>query len=461
MENQNPLQTPRQPQPEDQFPILPPPLQQSPEPPAFDYAVVPPTEYEPATGASFSEPVQPVPLPSEQNVPLVAVPVAAAPPAGVPTYQPHLPPQPEPVPVEQSYEFTPVSPAPKKSRNKFLIGGIIAGVLVLLIGGGVAAYQFVYQNPTNVMTDAVMHAIQSKTILYSGTIASTSDGTKIDVKVTGASATITQNKVDVEATITTNGKTYAVKGSSVVDKSGTLYIKLANVRSLLDTVMSQVGIKTAAFDSLISTIDNKWIMITADDLSSYNGATAKVQTCISTAASKFTNDTTAKKELTDDYKQHPFLKIDNNLASQTIGGIDSMGYSLSVDTSKVKAYLDVANKSQFVKDLKACDSSIKLNSSDVTPSASGDTTTVHAWVSRWGHDFTRLEVAGGSGTNTSSLTVDPVFNKPVTIDTPKNALTIKQIQDEFTKALTAYEQEIYMNSLSPRGTATVPSTPGV
>jgi hypothetical protein len=447
MDDQNTNQPAREPQSNEQsYGSSPVPSETVPELMPVEYASVP-DEFEPAT-SSVQTPQTVASQPFTQEVSPSDVPPA---------------PLVQASPAIEPYQFTPPVPA-KKPKKGLLIGGIIAGVLVVLIGAGAAAYQFWYQNPNKVVTDAIMHAIQAKSVIYSGTLATDSDGTKLNLKVSGANATIAQGKVDVDATITTSGKTYTIKSSGVVDKSGTLYIKLTNVRSLLDGIMTQVGIKSTAFDGLIATIDNKWIMISSSDLSTYSQSTAKTQSCLTDAAAKFNTDAASKKELTDAYSKHQFLKIDNNLPNQTISGSDSMGYTITSDDAKLKAFVDQANTSKLVKNLEACDSSIKFDASDFKDTNPTDKTTVHVWVSRWTHELTRLEVTGGSKASNGSLTFDPVFNMPVTVDTPKDALTLKQIQDEFTKAITAYEQDAYANYYSTQGTTgitTAPSTPGV
>lgn len=405
MENENQPQFPRQSLPEEQPPLAP-------ITPSNDTAAAPPVpgEYEPATERPQYTPQADTPAP------------LSSPDFGGSQ------------PMSTSQE-----PTPKKSK-KGLIAILIAVVLVAILGGGAfAAYKLWYQNPQKVMSDAVTNAIKARTIRYTGNMTADFSGGKIALDLSGAQASLTSGDLDVKATITYQGQNYKVNGSAMIDKDGTLFVKLSNLHEIFQTIMKQYGADTTTFDAFITKVDDRWIKITPDDFNNLDKTTNTTKQCVTNALKKLNTDKSVRQEIANTYKEHPFINIDNNLGSQTIDGQDSMGYTITSDKAKEKDFTTAFNNTQFAKDLQKCDKNNSFNSSDFNTSPSkGTTSTTQVWVSRWGHEFTRLKVDSTTGGNKASLTLNPVFNMAVSIETPKDSLTVKEVQDEFTKAIDSF-----------------------
>lgn len=408
MDDRNQAQPPRQPQPEDQ-----------------------PS----STSLPHDEEIQPTPFVPDEYEPATERPSFATPPAAFGSASTELS-NPDTVPT------TGQQPTPKKKGRKGLVITIIAVVLVVLLAGGAAAaYKFWYQNPQKVISDAMTNVVKAKSLTYTGNLSVEYDGGKIAIDMDGANPNLTSGQLNVKATITYQGKDYKVNGAGMVDKDGNFYVKLTNIRDIFDSLTKQLGVTTHAFDDFITKTDDKWIKISSDDIDNLDKDANTTKECVMGVLNKFNDDKTAKQELADVYKKHPFVNSVNDLDSQSINGMDSMGYTITLDKDKEKAFADDVRNTQLAKDLRNCDKNATADSGDTSDTSTDSKTSVQVWVSRWSHELTQIKLDTTTDGNHDSFTFDPVFNKPVTLETPKDALTLQDLQDELSKAMSAYETE--------------------
>ena len=331
--------------------------------------------------------------------------------------------------------------APNK-KKKFIIGGIIAGAVLLLGGGTYAAYALWYQNPEKVLTDAVSNLIRAKTATYSGTLAMDTKDVKVRVVFDGKQASELNGEGNAKITLTSQGKDFVVNGSALVDKDGNLFFKVGNLKTILDDVLKQSGMTSSPFDELVAKIDNKWIRVSADDLAEYDKDAGKAQACLTDTMKKIQNDKTVHDSLVKAYENNKFVVIDSSLPGRTINGVDSMGYKLSLNNEAAKKFAEAVNEMQFMKDLQKCDSSFesfKLDASDMKSSTGTTSTeTVEVSVSRWSHEFTQLKVTGKDDDASGEFILEPIFGKDVTVAAPSDFMTLKELQAEIEKVTQSF-----------------------
>lgn len=331
--------------------------------------------------------------------------------------------------------------APNK-KKKFIIGGIIAGAVLLLGGGTYAAYALWYQNPEKVLTDAVSNLIRAKTATYSGTLAMDTKDVKVRVVFDGKQASELNGEGNAKITLTSQGKDFVVNGSALVDKDGNLFFKVGNLKTILDDVLKQSGMTSSPFDELVAKIDNKWIRVSADDLAEYDKDAGKAQTCLTDTMKKIQNDKAVHDSLVKAYENNKFVVIDSSLPGRTINGVDSMGYKLSLNNEAAKKFAEAVNEMQFMKDLQKCDSSFesfKLDASDMKSSTGTTSTeTVEVSVSRWSHEFTQLKVTGKDDDASGEFILEPIFGKDVTVAAPTDFMTLKELQAEIEKVTQSF-----------------------
>ena len=331
--------------------------------------------------------------------------------------------------------------APNK-KKKFIIGGIIAGAVLLLGGGMYAAYALWYQNPEKVLTDAVSNLIRAKTATYSGTLAMDTKDVKVRVVFDGKQASELNGEGNAKITLTSQGKDFVVNGSALVDKDGNLFFKVGNLKTILDDVLKQSGMTSSPFDELVAKIDNKWIRVSADDLAEYDKDAGKAQACLTDTMKKIQNDKAVHDSLVKAYENNKFVVIDSSLPGRTINGVDSMGYKLSLNNEAAKKFAEAVNEMQFMKDLQKCDSSFesfKLDASDMkSTTGTTSTETVEVSVSRWSHEFTQLKVTGKDDDASGKFILEPIFGKDVTVAAPTDFMTLKELQAEIEKVTQSF-----------------------
>ncbi|MEO5949977.1 MAG: hypothetical protein ABIQ04_00865 [Candidatus Saccharimonadales bacterium] len=319
---------------------------------------------------------------------------------------------------------------PKKSKKGLIIGGIIAAVAIVLIGTGVLAYNFWFQNPDKVIVDSIINASKAKTTMLSGLIKTTGQD-KVSV-VFDAQTKDSSGLLNVKVTFNSDGKDITVEGSGIVDKDNNLYIKIKNVKQLVDQAIG-AEVSVPSIDALIAKVDNKWIKITTDDIGSYNEDAKKAKKCIDDTYAKFKDDNAAISEVTDIFQKNRFVVVSKELPSEN----GSLGYEITFDQAKVDSFGKAAVNTKIYKQLHDCDPA--SFPSDYTPSTATDskgTSKAQLWISRWGHEITKFTADDDSDGTKTHVELSPVFNKSVTIDTPKDFVTFEELKNDISNLFT-------------------------
>jgi hypothetical protein len=136
-----------------------------------------------------------------------------------------------------------------------------------------------------------------------------------------------------------------------------------------------------------------------------------------------------RAELISTYKKHPFITIDKSLGASD----GSLGYTLGADQTVVKSFLKEYKNTSLYKSLVKCDGTFSLNERDLSAqSRSNDSGMMHAdvWVDRWTHQITKISLKADDKSVVSNVTIEPKFNRPVIVATPKDATTLDQLQKD-------------------------------
>jgi hypothetical protein len=338
-------------------------------------------------------------------------------------------------PVEQPAETTPaaaapLAPAAKKLKKPLLLSLIIGGA-VLLLGGTAAAYQFWYQNPDKVVTDSFVNALTAKTMSFNGAVDTSGEAAKLKIDFDGASNDVAFT-THAKATLAIGAVNVVVDGNVQTSENGDMYFKLANAKDIaaIFTQMMGGGEANPEFNALVDKINNKWIKVTPKDLDAEKGDEATNQAqCFSDAVKKLRTDKSLNGELTDLYKKQRFVTIKESLGTKN----GNLGYKLDIDRNKAKEFILGVEKTKFHAELKKCDSEFKLDTEDITKAGESDITgDTEVWVSQWAHELKQVKFSGSSkdGSSKGTFVFNPVFNKPVNITAPADALTLQELQKE-------------------------------
>jgi hypothetical protein len=334
-----------------------------------------------------------------------------------------LPPQPIAPLAEVPSSGLPMTPQPK-SRAKWLLPIIIAAVLVVLGGSGALAYKFWYQNPQKVISDSLMHVIEAKSMTYKAIVGHKGTSGTVNVVVRGVSKDNTSS-ADASVAMIIDGKSYTLKGSIVIDKKSDIYLKVANVDTLLADFEAQLPSSARSLVAdFVKKINDQWIVISNDKIKTFSDAYAKMQKCTQSVVEKIQSDKSYSTELIDLYKAHPFLKITKELGAKD----GSLGYEIQDDVAAGKAFGKGFKTTKTYKMLHDCDSSLTIDASE--SSEVGDSTTAQIWISRWSHEVTKVTANDKDTDGTTSISIEPTFNKGADVVVPKGAKSVTELMND-------------------------------
>lgn len=371
---------------------------------------------------------------NQPNAPREEPPMGMRPEGAPNTYQPSRPGSvEEPAPLDPLVApmGTPDAGKARPKRKKGVIVAIVIAVLVVLGASAAAAYKFWYQNPDKVIGDALMNAADADSLAFTGVMTGSGE-TSGSMSLSGA-LTQTGGKLDFDADLKRDGKAMALKGGGLYDDKGDLYLKLGNIKELVESQMGPTPTLSAnaqkIIDDFIAKIDDKWIKVSADELKNFSADMAKKQQCFHDAIKKIQSDKAVSDELVTLYKSNPFLTVKKELGSKD----GSLGYEMGEDTGKRKAFIAGLKETSYYKTLQECDESITIDDNATDTQSEAKEERVEVWVSRWSHEFTKVSVVSNESkpSEKSTVTFEPKFNEDVTISAPSESKSLKELGEDF------------------------------
>lgn len=327
-------------------------------------------------------------------------------------------------------EAQPAPVAPPKKKKRLLIGLILTALILLGLG---LTYVYGYQNPSKVVSDAFINALNAKSLTYTGTVTAAGP-TKMVATLNGGLAE-DGGTVNAKFAFDVNDRKYAFDGSGIIDEKNDLYFKVQNIDGLANNYRRAMPAESQElFDQIIDKVDDKWIKISSEDLKNYSADLANMQKCTADAVSKLKSDDAVRSELVDMYKKHPFITI-----NKTLGAKDgSLGYALSSNGDKEKSFNKEYRNSALYKSLVKCDDSFTIKDEDLAKShfeAFDKNTSTELWVDQWTHQITKLALNNVDKDQTTNISIEPKFNRAVAIATPKESTTVEQLQKDVMELL--------------------------
>lgn len=350
--------------------------------------------------------------------------------------------------------------APKKSKKPFIIAGAVVLLLGLIGGGGVFAYQ-VYQAPENVVLNAAVNAfsakqVQVKTIVTSDFAYKEGTTTIEFQKLTFNFGAERTPKMDANAELlmTYNGTALDLKANVLATEDGTLYFKIDNLKTTVKTLLGSSIIISAKAESYLDAIDGKWAKYSLDDIKQQSAESGDIAQCTLDVYKKHKEDKAAIQEVADLYKKNPFLVVKDS--GQVKDG--NVGYEITVDQAKLKAFDKSLETTTVLKEVEACDknSSATTDTSDSTTSDTTSTTAsedepktvVTVWISQWGHELRAIDSKTTNIKNFDSSTysitshTDFDFKAGVTGSAPSNTMKA----EEWTNNATSFFMTVFLSS---------------
>lgn len=351
-------------------------------------------------------------------------------------------------PSNPSSTFQP-DDAPKKSKKPFIIAGMVA-LLVVLLGGGIGAYAL-YTNPDKVLLDAVTNSIKAKTAVTEGNFV-VKDGENNGMVTVQFSSESDNSKyagkLEAEAKIEYEGFDTTIAGAGMVAESGDIYFRVDNAKQLLDKALETEYGKLYAsepslqsplqkFKTFVAKIDGKWIKIDKSQIEDSIPDYDKQQACYKKAFDTFYQDSAQQQQVIKAYQDNKFITVTDAGKSQTINGKNSVAYDMSFDVKKSESFGKELEKTDVVKAVEKCgDSSDAPSSDDITNEVTGtsqkdvDKTTVTVWISRWGHEFTKIETNYKDKANSTAFDMTIDHATQPSLKDPSGALDAEELIKE-------------------------------
>ncbi len=352
---------------------------------------------------------------------------------------------------------------PAKSKKKwFVIGGVIAGLL-LLGGGSVAAYSW-YQNPNKVLLDGVLNAVSADTAVIDGTMSYASKDVDIAMKF-DTNADDNQAGMSLDLSIKPKTEDFFVdslnlKADAVLVKDDAVYFKIGNLQPLADAyvdamVQYQVGFyegfgqtlgpsdiasmkqeMSKSIDPIVAKVDNQWMKVTYEELDNLSSADKGTQKCTEGVLEKASTNSSMRSELVKLYQDNRFISIEKELGVKN----GSYGYVLEFDEAKAKSFAKEVSDTEFAKEMKKCDSDYAFDASDIPSSSAADTSTsrIEVWVSQWSHKMTSIKAQADmndASEGTFDMDIATDFDAKPSVEVPKDARSFKEVQAEIERLL--------------------------
>lgn len=370
---------------------------------------------------------------------------------------------------------------PKKRKKWPIIAGVIAVVLIVLGSSAGAVYAFWYQNPDKVIADGLINAVTANTATLTGTVSykyNNEVGFDVSLDTKGSKSNGSNIKATGSIRLKDNTK-IPFEGEAMYAPNGDVYFRSSNLSKTIDTTVdtfiNQMGgsestaqeKKTAkttitnTINPLIKKIDNQWVKISLDDMQEYNKDAKTQYECVQKVAKKIENDPQVANDIKKAYQANKLILVKESLG--TVNG--SMGYVIDVDKDAAKKFGEAIKNLPVSKEIVDClESDITQDDleaaydSEIQDDSKADSR-VEVWFDQWDHSVTRINATSAASVGAKqSLTLDlkTTFNKPVEVTLPKDAMSLKDLQNEIKKIIdangTSIDQQATQSVASPRQT---------
>lgn len=347
----------------------------------------------------------------------------------------------------------------KKPRKKGRIVAIISlAALVVLVGGGYAAYALWYQNPDRVIASAMMNAMTADSMIADTAMIYTQ-------KQTGDSFNITVNtqsdgknaSATVDLRVKSAGEDLDISSSVINIADGDsldTYLKIDGIKSLIDVVSPNYNEFAETYDDIALAFDNQWVKASTDDLNgdiaAFSGDTVASgvdQQCVVDLTNKIHSDKSYQKEIADLYLDNAFIEVVDTLGSSN----GNLGYTVQFSREKAISFVEDLRSTKTYTGYRDCmtgdtrasfDEGINDLLVDLKEAKSPtDDVKIELWIDQWSHQLKQANarITDTDG-NTTVIDSDVQFNTDVSIQAPSDAKTIRDVYQEI--------MAVYVSNLS-------------
>lgn len=301
-------------------------------------------------------------------------------------------------------------------RKKWIMPVALLAALLLLGSGAAAAYYGYYapHQPKYILARALGNTISKDTIKsarYQGTysVASTTEKQTYKGSFSGyadSKAFAMQGSVGLLVT------TLKVEVRAFANDNA--YVKVSGLDGLGD-VLTSAGL--ADYAPYTTAVNNNWVELDQSLLSKASSAGAAGGIKLSSADAK---------KVQDIYQQHLFLQVNKTYADETINGMDSYHYGVSLNHNELYAFATAVNKAHISGMPELSASTLNwIKKTDLSKYS------LEVWIGKDQMVINKFAVTAPMGTTTvkSQLSLSDI-NTSTSVTKPTNAKTLLEVLSE-------------------------------
>jgi hypothetical protein len=325
------------------------------------------------------------------------------------------------------------------SNKKIRAAAMAAGVIVILVGAGVAAYFGYYlpNKPENILGKAVVNTMQSRQLGFDATMtlkdtsgkASISSLLLNDLSLT-ATGHVNADQKNLDAQVGASLNNMKVQAEvKMVDQSAYFKVTgLGTAKDFADSVLPGLG---DPFNQLNKQLGDQWIQV---DQATLNGWHASCLTTLNYAPSQTDID-----RFKSDYKKYGFATIRSHQSEQ-LGSLSTIKYDVAINDNKLADYLDASKQSSYFANIQNCLAQISRQSSKTSSNSlrDDDTTPLKIWVDKSSKRIVQIEAdstAQDSKNGVAGKLTAKLNYGSVNITKPESSKPFSDIQKSFSDLL--------------------------
>lgn len=306
----------------------------------------------------------------------------------------------------------------KKPRKKWLLPVAVLASLLVIGAGSAAAYYgyYVPRQPKYIVARALGNTISKdniKSARYQGSysVTATENGDKQTYK--GSFSGYADDKAfAMQGTIGLVVTTLKVESRAFADDNA--YVKVSGLDGL-DSVLESTGL--SGYAPYITAVNNNWIELDQSLLSSASAAGV-------VGGVKLSN--TDAQRVQNMYKQHPFVQVNKVYADETINGMDSYHYKVSIDHKQLHAFATEVN-SAHINGLPELNAQTLdwIKKTDLSKYA------LDVWIGKDRMIINKVAVSApvGNATISSQLSLSDI-NNTTSVEKPSKSKTLLEVLSE-------------------------------
>jgi hypothetical protein len=326
---------------------------------------------------------------------------------------------------QDEISHTKPSKAPKKGSKRRLAFGITL-LAILLVSLIIAAAYVLWFSPERAVSDAIVRALGSQTINFSGTITA---GKTLDAQLNGAFAGSQGAKVTFNGRLDVDNKSNRFGTDAILDKDGNLYFSAGGIKSALgNDLVADAGNEGTYANLLLQKLEGKWLKVTSTELQPYNRKIANIQSCVEAIIKQNQGNGPAFQEAADIYQKNRFIIVDKILG---VHGT-STGYGVHLDATQLKGFLTEFKGTVLYHQFHDCDSAtFDLNPETIAKRFGGKGAKLELWINQ-AHEITEINTTTGLFGMQADVHMTPQFNQEAKIIVPSSTVNLAQLHEYLT-----------------------------